>query len=62
MLETRVQHLEEDMKEVKADLKNIRERLARLEGEVARLPGYPGIAVIVGVIVALGTAAQKFIP
>lgn len=64
MLEARVAHLEEDMREVKGDLKNIRERLARLEGEVSRLPGYGGIAMIVGLIVGLSTAAQiaaKFI-
>lgn len=65
MLEARVKHLEEDMKEVKSDLKNIRERLARLEGEVSKLPGYGGIALIVGVIVALSTLVQvaaKFMP
>lgn len=64
-METRIAHLEDSMKEVKTDLKNIRERLARLEGEVSRLPGYGGIAVIVGLIVALSTAVQigtKFIP
>ena len=65
MLEARVKHLEDDMKEVKSDLKNIRERLARLEGEVSKLPGYGGIALIVGVIVALSTLVQvaaKFMP
>lgn len=62
MLAARVQRLEEDMKEIKADMKNVRDRLAKIEGEISRLPGYPGIAVIVGVIVALGTAAQKFLP
>lgn len=50
--------LEEDMKEVKSDLKNVRERLARIEGEIARLPGYGGIALIVGLMVGLSTAAQ----
>lgn len=62
MLTARVQRLEEDMKELKTDMKNVRDRLAKIEGEISRLPGYPGIAVIVGVIVALGTAAQKFLP
>ena len=50
--------LEADMKVIKSDLKSIRERLARLEGEVSRLPGHGGIALIVGLIVALSTAAQ----
>lgn len=58
MLEARVKHLEDDMKEIKSDLKTMRERLARMEGEISRLPGYPGIAVVVGIIVALSTAAQ----
>lgn len=58
MLEARVGRLEDDMKEVKSDIKNIRDRLSRIEGEIARLPGYPGIAVIVGLIVALSTIAQ----
>lgn len=65
MLEMRVKHLEEDMKDVKSDMKAVREKLARIEGEVSRLPGYPGIAAIVGLIVALATAAQiaaRFIP
>ncbi len=57
-MDARVKRLEDDMKEVKSDLKNIRERLARLEGEVARLPGYGGIALIVGLMVGLSTAAQ----
>lgn len=64
-MQVRIQHLEDDMKEVKSDLKNIRERLARLEGEVSKLPGYGGIALIVGVIVALSTLVQvasRFIP
>jgi hypothetical protein len=61
-LSPRVARLEDDMKELKSDMKNVRDRLAKIEGEISRLPGYPGIAVIVGVIVALGTAAQKFIP
>lgn len=62
MLEARVRHLEDDMKEIKADMKNVRDRLAKIEGEISRLPGYPGIAVIVGVIAALSTLAQKLIP
>lgn len=58
MLEARVGRLEEDVKEIKSDIKGVSQRLARLEGEVSRLPGYPGIAMVVGVIVALSTAAQ----
>lgn len=64
MLE-RVKRLEEDVKEARADLKAVREKLAKIEGEVSRLPGYPGIAMIVGLIVALSTAAQigaKYLP
>ncbi|ULB10712.1 hypothetical protein ORIO_12440 [Cereibacter azotoformans] len=62
MLEARVARLEDDMKELKSDMKNVRDRLAKIEGEISRLPGYPGIALVVGVIVALSTAAQIFAP
>ena len=65
MLSIRVKHLEDDMKEVKADLKALRADVSELKGRVAMLPGYGGIALIVGAMVALSTLAQiaaKFIP
>lgn len=65
MLEQRVKHLEDDMKEVKSDLKALRSDVAELKGRVSMLPGYGGIALIVGLIVALSTAAQiaaRFLP
>lgn len=58
MLEARVGRLEEDMREVKADLKVIRHDVAELKGKVSNLPGYPGIALIVGLFIALSTIAQ----
>lgn len=65
MLDLRVKRLEDDMKEVKADLKAIRSDVSELKGKVSMLPGYGGIALIVGLMVGLSTAAQiaaKFIP
>ena len=64
MLE-RVKHLEEDMREVKTDLKALRSDVSELKGRVAMLPGYGGIALIVGVMIAISTAVQvaaRFIP
>lgn len=58
MLEARSKYPADDMKEIKSDLKTMHERLARMEGEISRLPGYLGIAAVVGIIVALSTAAQ----
>lgn len=58
MLEARVKHLEEDMKELKADMKAVRSDLSELKGRVSMLPGYGGIALIVGVVVALSTLVQ----
>ena len=58
MLEQRVKHLEDDIKEVKSDLKILRSDVAELTGRVSMLPGYGGIALIVGLMVGLSTAAQ----
>ena len=62
MLEARVGRLEDDMKEVKTDMKAVRSDLAELKGKVSMLPGYPGIALVVGVIGAALTISSKFIP
>lgn len=64
-MEQRISRLEEDVKEIKTDLKALRSDVSELKGRVSMLPGYGGIALIVGLIVALSTAAQigaKFIP
>lgn len=58
MLEARVARLEDDVKELCGDMKAVRSDLAELKGKVSMLPGYGGIALIVGLIVALSTAAQ----
>ena len=52
MMEARVSRLEGDLGELKTDMKAVRERLSRIEGEIARLPGYPGLFVICGTLVA----------
>lgn len=57
-LTPRVARLEDDMKEVRADLKALRSDVSELKGKVSMLPGYGGIALIVGLIVALSTAVQ----
>ena len=62
MLEARVGRLEDDMKEIKADMKAVRSDMSELKGKVSMLPGYPGIALVVGVIGAVLTIAAKFIP
>ena len=62
MLEARVGRLEDDMKELKADMKVVRSDVAELKGRVSMLPGYPGIALVVGVIVAGVTIAAKYLP
>lgn len=61
-MEERVKHLEDDMREIKTDMKAVRSDLAELKGKVGMLPGYPGIALIMGVFVALGTLIQKLLP
>lgn len=61
MLEARVGRLEDDAKELKADMKVVRGDLAELKGKVSMLPGYPGIAVIVGVVGGAVTILAKFI-
>lgn len=61
-MEQRIKRLEDDMKEARADLKVIRSDLSELKGKVGMLPGYPGIALIMGVLLAVATFAQKFIP
>ena len=62
MLEARVGRLEDDVKELKADMKVVRSDLSELKGRVSMLPGYPGIALIVGVIVGAATIAAKYLP
>lgn len=52
MMEARVTRLEADLGELKTDMKAVRDRLSRIEGEIARLPGYPGLFVICGTLVA----------
>lgn len=46
------------MTETQSELQAMRDHLAKMEGEISRLPGYPGIAAVVGIIVALSMAAQ----
>lgn len=58
MLEARVARLEDDVKELRGDMKVVRADLAELKGKVSMLPGYGGIALIVGLMVALSTAVQ----
>lgn len=38
MLEARVKHLEESIKEALGDLKNVRERLSKIEGQLLDMP------------------------
>ncbi|WP_370281538.1 hypothetical protein [Pseudooceanicola sp.] len=57
-MEQRVANLENRMNRVEAKLDAINERTARMDGEISRLPGYGGIALVVGLIVGLSTAAQ----
>ena len=65
MLAARVGRLEDDVRELRGDMKAVRSDLAELKGKVSMLPGYGGIALIVGLMVALSTAVQlwaKFAP
>lgn len=57
-MEQRVKHLEDDMREVRADLKLLARDVSEIKGRISMLPGYGGIALVVGLIVGLSTAAQ----
>lgn len=59
-MERRVTALEGAVGEIRKDVTEIKVKLGRIEGEISRLPGYPGIFMIVGTIVAIGTAVIKF--
>lgn len=61
-LEAGVSHLETDVSEVKSDVKALIKDVASLKGEVSRLPGYPGLLMMAGVIVAAITAVDKLLP
>lgn len=64
-MEARVARLEDDVKEIRGDIKALRSDVSELKGKVSMLPGYGGIALIVGVIVALSTLVQvaaRFMP
>jgi len=60
MMEARVTRLEADLGELKTDMKAVRDRLSRIEGEIARLPGYPGLFVICGTLVATVRLMLRF--
>jgi hypothetical protein len=64
-MEARLKHLESDVSELRGDMKVVRSELSELKGKVSMLPGYAGIALIVGLIVAASTAVQllgSFLP
>jgi hypothetical protein len=61
MLEERVKRIEVDLTELRVDMKNVRDRLAKMEGEISRLPGYPGLFVICGTLVALVGLMVRFL-
>lgn len=62
MLEQRVIHLENDMREVKSDLKLLRQDVAEMKGKLAMLPGWPGLLLVAGFIVTAVGVMIRFVP
>lgn len=62
MLEAKVGRLEDDMKEIRSDMKAVRSDLAEIKGKLSMIPGYPGIALVVGLVGTAMTLVMKFLP
>ena len=61
-MEQRVTAIEKRLDRFETKQDTLLERIGSVEGKVSMLPGYPGIAVIVSIIVGAVGLALKFLP
>ena len=62
MLEARVKHLEEDMREVKSDIKALMKDVAEIKGKIGMLPGWGGLMAVAAFIVTAVGLMLRFMP